>query len=137
MIRSGRAYAAGEAEGIALVLREPLSLWGGIDVHTGRIIDQSHPDLGRLVTGTILVMPGGRGSSSSSSVLAEALRLRMAPAALVLEVPDPILTVGAIVARSLYGLACPIVVCETAGLASGDRVRVRTGGAGDAQVEVV
>jgi hypothetical protein len=131
------AHAAGDAEATALVLSEPLSLWGGIDLETGRIIDQSHPDRGKNVAGTILVMPGGRGSSSSSSVLAEALRRQTAPAAIVLAVPDPILTVGALVAQSLYGLYCPIVVCDTAELATGDRLRVRASEKGDARVEVV
>lgn len=137
MIQRGRSYAAGDAEATALVLSEPLSLWGGIDVETGRIIDRSHPDRGKNVTGTILVMPGGRGSSSSSSVLAEAVRRRTAPAAIVLSTPDPILTVGALVAQSLYGLSCPIVVCDIAELATGDRVRVRASDGGDAGVEVI
>ena len=47
-----RAYAAGDAEGPALVLRQPLSLWGGIDLHTGRIIDQAHPDAGAGLNST-------------------------------------------------------------------------------------
>ena len=125
MTLHGRAYAPGEAEGEALVLSEPLSLWGGIDVETGRIIDRSHPERGRSVTGTVLVMPGGRGSSSSSSVLAEALRRRTAPAAIVLSIPDPILTVGAIVAFELYGIRMPIVVCSIETIERGERLRVR------------
>lgn len=137
MTLHGRSYAGGEAEGEALVLSEALSLWGGIDVETGRIIDRSHPDRGRSVAGTVLVMPGGRGSSSSSSVLAEALRRRTAPAAIVLSIPDPILTIGAIVAQSLYGLHCPIVVCDIAELATGVRLRVRASNTGEARVEVV
>ncbi len=137
MTLHGRSYAAGEAEGEALVLSEALSLWGGIDVETGRIIDRSHPDRGRNVAGTVLVMPGGRGSSSSSSVLAEALRRRTAPAAIVLSIPDPILTVGAIVAQFLYRLHCPIVVCDIAELATGVRLRVHASNTGDARVEVV
>ena len=60
MIRPAQAYAPGHADAPALVLGEPLSLWGGIDVETGRIIDRSHADLDRNVAGTILVMPGGR-----------------------------------------------------------------------------
>jgi predicted aconitase with swiveling domain len=132
-------YAPGSADAPALVLQDPLSLWGGIDVETGRIIDHSHPDRGACVSGTILVMPGGRGSSSSSSVLAEALRRGTGPAAIVLAVPDPILTVGALVARSLYGLRCPILVCDVAGLATGARVRVSADetGAGRVDVDVV
>jgi predicted aconitase with swiveling domain len=124
MIREAQAYAAGDAEGEAFVLSEPLSFWGGVDVETGRIIDRSHPDLGASITRAILVMPGGRGSSSSSAVLAEAIRLGTGPAGIVLAVADPILTVGAIVAQSLYGLRCPIVVCPIDGIATGDRLRI-------------
>jgi predicted aconitase/predicted aconitase with swiveling domain len=127
----------GCTEGPALVLQEPLSLWGGIDVETGRIIDRSHPDRGASVSGTVLVMPGGRGSSSSSSVLAEALRRGTGPAAIVLAAPDPILPVGALVARTLYGLFCPIVVCDIAGLATGAQLRVSADEPGRAQVVVV
>ncbi len=125
MTLHGRAYAAGEAEGEALVLAEPLSLWGGIDIETGRIIDRSHPDRDRSVARTVLVMPGGRGSSSSSSVLAEALRRGTAPAAIVLSSPDPILTVGAIVAHELYGIRMPIAVCSIETIETGERLRVR------------
>ena len=96
MIRAAQALTAGAAEGPALVLSGPLSFWGGIDVETGTVIDRSHPDLGACITGSVLVMPGGRGSSSSSSVLAETLRRGTGPVAIVLSIPDPILTVGAI-----------------------------------------
>lgn len=136
MTTGARAYAAGEAEGPALVLREPLSFWGGIDLGTGRIIDHAHPDAGACVTGTILVMPGGRGSSSSSAVLAESIRCGTGPAGIVLATPDPILTVGAIVAASLYGLDCPVVVCPIDGLEIGDRLRVTADASGSASVTV-
>lgn len=55
-------------------------------------------------------MPSGRGSSSSSSVLAEGIRAGTAPMAIVLLEPDPILALGAIVARELYGRTIPVVV---------------------------
>ena len=115
---------AGEAAGAALVLMEALSFWGGIDADTGNIIDRSHPDLGKNVTARILVMPGGRGSSSASAVLAETIRRGTGPAGIILAIPDPILTVGALVAHSLYGLRCPIVVCPIDGFATGDLLRV-------------
>jgi uncharacterized protein len=123
--RRVRLYAGGDAEGAALVLSAPLSFWGGIDVTTGRIIDRSHPDLGARITGTILVMPGGRGSSSSSSVLAESIRRGTGPAGIVLGTPDPILTMGALVAESLYAIRCPIGVGAIEGIRTGDRVRLR------------
>ncbi|HLW91274.1 MAG TPA: DUF126 domain-containing protein [Roseiarcus sp.] len=124
MMRLGRFLVAGEASGSALVLAEPLSFWGGVDVGTGAIIDKSHPDLGRNIAGRILVMPCGRGSSSSSSVLAEAIRRGVGPLAIVMARPDPILTVGSIVARSLYDLCCPIVVATIEGVATDDEVKI-------------
>ncbi len=134
MIRPGRFYAAGEADGTALVLREPLSLWGGIDVETGAIIDSSHPDRGASIARRILVMPSGRGSSSSSSTLAEAIRRGTAPLGIVLGRPDGILTVGSLVAHALYDLRCPIVVCAIDAIATGDHVRITTDETGRARV---
>ena len=75
------------------------------------------------MTGRVLVMPSGRGSSSSSSVLAEAIRAGTGPVAIVLAEPDPIVALGAIVARELYGVAVPVVVGDVA-LPDGVRLRV-------------
>jgi uncharacterized protein len=96
--------------GSALVLEAPLSLWGGLDPGSGRLCDHHHPQVGATITGRVLVMPSGRGSSSSSSVLAEAVRLDTAPAAILLAEPDEILLLGALVAEYLYGRTCPILV---------------------------
>ena len=137
MTRDARTYTAGTAEAVALVLRQPVSFWGGIDVSNGLIIDRGHPDVGASVSGVVLVMPGARGSSSSSSVLAEMMRLRTAPAAIVLAIADPILPVGALVAESLYGATCPVVVCDIDGIATGDVVQVRADADGSAEVTVV
>jgi predicted aconitase with swiveling domain len=135
MTSQAQSLARGEAEGPALVLAAPLSLWGGIDVATGAIIDRSHPQHGATVAGQVLIMPGGRGSSSSSAVLAEAIRRGSAPVAIVLATPDPILTVGAIVAQFLYSLECPIAVCGIEGFVTGERLRVRAGDTGIAAVD--
>jgi hypothetical protein len=48
-----------------------LSFWGGIDPHTGIIIDTSHPLVGQCVTNTALCIPSGRGSCTGSQVLLE------------------------------------------------------------------
>ncbi|MET2825927.1 aconitase X swivel domain-containing protein [Mesorhizobium shangrilense] len=135
--RAGSFQLAGEAEGEALVFSQPLSFWGGIDAETGDIIDHSHPGLGQNVAGKILVMPSGRGSSSSSSVLAEAIRRGTAPAGILMERPDPILAVGAIVAEFLYAISMPLVVCDIGGIVSGDRVAIGVGGDGRAVVSKV
>lgn len=109
-----RTLVAGRASGLALVLHAPLSFWGGLDPATGALTDTHHPERGALVTERILVMPSGRGSSSSSYVLAEAIRAGTAPAAIVLSEPDGIVALGAIVARELYGAGIPVVVLEAA-----------------------
>lgn len=114
----GRPLAPGEATGRALVLDEPLSLWGGVDPASGAITDAHHPQRGASVAGRVLVMPGARGSSSSASVLAEAVRAGRAPAAILLGAPDLILAIGAAVAEELYGHRLPIVVLHPATLAS-------------------
>ncbi|HTG48390.1 MAG TPA: DUF126 domain-containing protein [Actinomycetota bacterium] len=109
---TGRALVRGRAEGLAVALEEPLSFWGGVDPATGLVIDPHHRRHGTSLVGRVAVLPSGRGSSSSSSVLAEAIRAGTAPAAIVLREPDPILVLGAIVARELYGTVLPIVVLD-------------------------
>jgi predicted aconitase with swiveling domain len=109
---SGRSIAPGRARGSALVLDDPLSLWGGLDPGTGRVIEPRHPQHGAAVTGRILVMPAARGSSSSASVLAEAVRAGTAPAGILLGEEDLILAIGAAVAEELYGIRLPIVVTQ-------------------------
>jgi predicted aconitase with swiveling domain len=105
----GRSLTVGRGRGVAVVLDEPLSLWGGMDPQTGRLIDRNHPQHGAELSGRVLVMPSGRGSSSSSTILAEAVRAGTTPAAIVLRDPDPILALGALVAVELYGRAIPVV----------------------------
>ncbi len=126
-----RALLGGTAHGAALVLDEPLSMWGGLDPKTGEIIDRRHPQRGMIVTGTVLVLPWGRGSSSSSSVLAEAIRLSTAPCAIVMREPDDIILLGALVAEEMYDTTCPIVVVEPRlyeSITTGDEVRVSEDG---------
>lgn len=115
------------AEGEALVLDEPLSFWGGVDPATGEIVDRRHPQRGELVTGRVLVMPSGRGSSSSSSVLAETVRAGTAPAAVLLRHPDAIVALGAFVAEELYGVSLPVIVLDEtdyAALRTGMRIAI-------------
>jgi predicted aconitase with swiveling domain len=111
VVIQAEALTCGTAEGITIRLTEPLSFWGGTDAR-GRIVDPRHPQYGAVLAGRVLVMESGRGSSSSSSVLAEQIRSRAAPAAIVLARPDAIVVLGAIVAAELYGLEMPILLVE-------------------------
>ncbi len=110
---TGKTLVAGTASGMVVVLAEPISFWGGVDPHEGKIVSERHPQFGSDLRGCVLVMPSGRGSSSSSSVILEAIRLGTAPSAIVLREPDPIVVLGAVVAEELYGLVHPVVVLPT------------------------
>jgi predicted aconitase with swiveling domain len=117
----------GEASGKVFALSQPLSFWGGFDATSGRIIDRSHPQIGAGLSAHVLLMTAGRGSSSGSSVLAEAIRLRTAPCAIVMLTRDAIVTVGAIVARELYQTPCPVVLARASdwpALAAASRLAV-------------
>jgi predicted aconitase with swiveling domain len=107
-----RVLVGGQAEGEALVLPEALSFWGGLDPQTGDIIDQRHPSVGENTKGRILVLPIGRGSSSASSILLEAVRLGTAPAAIITAETDAILALGAAVAREMYAKSPAVIVLE-------------------------
>jgi predicted aconitase with swiveling domain len=122
----------GEAAGTVIRLEEPLSFWGGFDPATGTIIDQRHPQLDVNLTGHILAMEYGRGSSSSTGVLAEAIRLGTAPSGIILAQPDLIVMLGALVANELYSKQCPVVVVDRATfetLVTGMAVEIIDGGA--------
>ncbi|MEO7125632.1 MAG: DUF126 domain-containing protein [Nakamurella sp.] len=107
----------GAAVGDFLILDEPVSFWGGVSAE-GTVIDRHHPQCGTSVSGRILVMTAGRGSSSSSSVLAEQIRAGTAPAAIVMAEADSILVLGAVVAAEMYGIAMPILRLALSDLAA-------------------
>ena len=126
-----RVLVAGAASGEALVLDEPLSFWGGVDPSDGRIIDRHHPQHGEIVHGKVLVMPSGRGSSSSSSVLAETLRAGTGPVAILLAESDPIVALGSVVAGELYGDSIPVLVVDRfvyEGITAGQVFRIEPDG---------
>lgn len=102
----------GIASGPLMVLSDPLSFWGGVDPSTGTIIDRSHPAVGESVSGMILFMPYGRGSSSSASVIAETIRNGAGPIGFILGEPDEIVVTGVYVANALFGTCVPVVVTE-------------------------
>lgn len=110
---TGQVLVRGRNEGEPLALDEPLSFFGGLDSDTGQVIDRWHPQRGASLAGKVLLMRAGRGSSTGSAVLAEALRRGTGPAAILLSERDGIVAAGAIVAARLYGIACPVVLVST------------------------
>lgn len=92
-----------DVAGPILVLEDPLSFWGGVDVATGLIVDEYHPQRGHTVAGQVLMMRGSRGSCTGSGVLLELAQRDLAPKALVFQAEETILTLGALVAERLFG----------------------------------
>jgi len=121
----------GVARGEVLVLDEPLSFWGGLDITTGRIVDSHHPQHGESISGRVLVMPHSRGSSSSANSLAESIHRGAGPVAIVLAERDSIVALGATVVGELYDEWCPVAVASAEirqGLATGRQVEISAAG---------
>ncbi len=127
----GRAVVPGRAEGIALVCRHPLSLWGGFNPKTGEIVDRRHEQSGQVATGRVLVLPRTKGSSTGSACLLESIRAGTAPAAIITAEVDAIVALGSIVADELYGRCVPAVALDAEAFASlrdGENVAVEPDG---------
>ncbi len=114
----GRPVVAGEATGETLVTDQPLSFWGGYDAKDGSIIDRRHPLHGTNAKRRVLVLPGSRGSSTTSAVLLEALRNDAAPAAIITCEPDSFIALTAIVAAELYDRILPVIAVAPDAFAS-------------------
>ncbi|MFS2070845.1 aconitase family protein [Pseudomonas sp. CT11-2] len=106
---TGRSLVAGAAEGALLFADIGLSFWGGVDPFSGEIIDRHHPLSGEHLAGRVLAIPSGRGSCTGSSVLMELISNGHAPAALVLAEPDEILTLGVLVAQTIFERSLPVL----------------------------
>ena len=112
----GTPVCDGHGEGRLLVLRRPLSFWGGVDPLTGEIADPRHPQYGEGTGGRILVMERVIGSSSSSAIMLELLRNNVAPAAIVVAEPDAILVLGILVAGELGYPTVPLLRVGAGGI---------------------
>ena len=100
---------SGEAEGELLFSSEPLSFWGGYDQNSGEIIDRRHPLSGRIASGCVLALPFTRGSSTTTAVLLEAVRVGVAPVALLSTGVETFFALASILAKELYGRSLPVL----------------------------
>jgi len=98
----GRMISPGKARGEALVSREPIGFYGGIDPKTGIVIERGHELEGQCVKGKILVFPQGKGSTVGPYVIYGLNKNGMAPAAIVNKETETIVATGAILA----GIPC-------------------------------
>lgn len=95
----GRGIVGGVVEAEALVTRDPISGFGGIDVATGTVIEPRHELFGVCFTGKVLVFPGAKGSSGWSGFFQSTRLEGTAPAAFVFDRLTTKAVLGAIVTR--------------------------------------
>ncbi len=110
----GNPVVPGSAQGQVLAADEPISFWGGYDHLTGEITDRRHPLSGQNAAGKILAVPFTRGSSTTTTVLLEAVRSGTAPAAIITTGVDSFFALASIVAKQMYQISLPIIAITMA-----------------------
>jgi len=93
----GRKVVGGVAEGEALVTRDRISGWGGIDPRTGTVIETRHELKGQSFAGKVLVFPGAKGSSGWSAMFHVARLMGTVPAAMLFNEMTTKIALGAVV----------------------------------------
>jgi len=99
IILQGRKVVGGLAEGEALVTRDTISGWGGVNPRAGTIIESRHELVGQCFAGQILIFPGAKGSSGWSAMFHMARLAGKAPAALLFNRITTKAALGAVVMR--------------------------------------
>ena len=95
----GRKVVGGYAEGEALVTRDTISGWGGINPMTGTVIETRHELRGVSFKDKILVFPGAKGSSGWSAAFHVTRITGTAPKAMVFNEMTTKIALGAVVMR--------------------------------------
>jgi len=95
----GRKIYKGTAEAEAIVTREGISFYGGIDPDTGKVVEVGHELEGQTITGKVLVFPTGKGSTVGSYTMYRMKKNNTAPVAIVNEQIDTIVAVGCIISE--------------------------------------
>lgn len=98
----GRTISPGKVEGEAIVSKEPLGFYGGINIKTGIVIERGHPLEGKSVKNKILVFPCGKGSTVGSYVIYGLKKNNVAPAGIINKETETIVATGVILA----GIPC-------------------------------
>ncbi len=99
VILRGRKVVGGRAEGEALVTRETVPGWGGVNPVQGVITEVRHELRGVSFANKVLVCPGAKGSSGWSAMYHTARLAGTAPKALVFNEMTTKIALGAVVMR--------------------------------------
>jgi len=99
IVLKGRKVVGGRAEGEALVTRDAIPGWGGVNPMQGIITETLHELRGRSFKGKVLVCRGAKGSSGWSAMYHTARLAGTAPVALVFNEMTTKVALGAVVMR--------------------------------------
>jgi uncharacterized protein len=99
IVLRGRKVVGGIAEGEALVTRETISGWGGVNPMQGSIIETRHELRGQSFKDKVLVFPGAKGSSGWSVVFHTTRLAGTAPKAMIFNEMTTKVALGAVVMR--------------------------------------
>ncbi len=97
---TGRKIVGGVVEGEALVTKDHISGWGGIDPRTGTVIEVRHQLRGVSFAGKVLVFPGAKGSSGWSAMFHSTRMYGKAPAAMLFNEMTTKIALGAVVTHA-------------------------------------
>jgi len=95
----GRKVYKGIAEAEAIVTKDGISFYGGVDPETGRVVEVGHELEGQSITGKVLVFPTGKGSTVGSYTMYRMKKNNTAPVAIVNKEIDTIIAVGCIISE--------------------------------------
>ncbi|MDH7564544.1 MAG: DUF126 domain-containing protein [Candidatus Bathyarchaeota archaeon] len=99
MVLKGRGIVEGCCEGEALVSVQPISFLGGVSPVNGKIMSKNHDLYGKSIKDKILCFPHGSGSTVGSYVLYSLAKKKLAPKAIINQKADPVVVVGAVIAK--------------------------------------
>lgn len=118
----GRTIFSGKTQGVALVTKQGISFFGGVDPDTGVVVERGHELEGQSIAGKVLVFPTGKGSTVGSYTLYRLKQAGLAPAAILNAECETITAVGCIIAE----IPCVDQISLDA-IASGDWLDVDAG----------
>lgn len=95
----GRKIYEGIVSGKAIVTKEGISFYGGIDPDSGKVVEVGHELEGQTITGKILVFPTGKGSTVGSYTMYRMKKNKTAPLAIINKNIDTIVAVGCIISE--------------------------------------
>jgi predicted aconitase with swiveling domain len=98
-VLKGRSLVSGKGRGLALVSEKAVSFLGGIDPISGKINETDSNLTGKLLGGRIFCFPHGHGSTVGSYVIYSLTKRGVGPKAIVNQIADPVVVVGAIIAE--------------------------------------